>query len=526
MSRKKFNTTGVCVPEKHYMADISAKLDATLAMVEEGAYFVINRPRQYGKTTLLSLLAQHMREQKAMIPLFISFEGISSESYRDEPRFLRALMAQFRQVFRLNPPQIDALQMIERGTELTSFAELSEWISALVTTSSRPLVLIIDEVDHSSNYQLFIDFLAVLRTKYLAAASGRDVTFHSVILAGVHDVKSLKLRLRPDEERHYNSPWNIAADFALDLGLSPCEIQTMLADYGAATGVEMDPTQMAEQLWQYTSGYPFLVSALCKILDEDLKPPRWLPEHVDEAVNRLLGQTNTNFDHLIKHLQEDRALFDLIEQLVVHGEQIEFHQYAPPIAVGALHGILTNDQGMVRIHNRIYQEHIYNYLATTLKLERLRASHLSDYTFPAQFLLPNQRLDIERILLKFQEFMRQEYSQRDAEFLERHGRLVFFAFLRPILNGRGFAFKEPQISEEKRLDVAITFGAQREIIELKRWRGEEAHQRGLRQLADYLECTGHERGALVIFDLTQKSQRRWQQEHIEVDGKTIFAVWV
>jgi hypothetical protein len=51
--KKRFNVTGVCFPEQHYMADTSAKFARILDMVEEGLYFTINRPRQYGKTTML-----------------------------------------------------------------------------------------------------------------------------------------------------------------------------------------------------------------------------------------------------------------------------------------------------------------------------------------------------------------------------------------------------------------------------------------------------------------------------------------
>lgn len=53
---KRFNTTGVCVPEKHYMVDISDKIAEIMKMVERGDYFVINRPRQYGKTTSIYML--------------------------------------------------------------------------------------------------------------------------------------------------------------------------------------------------------------------------------------------------------------------------------------------------------------------------------------------------------------------------------------------------------------------------------------------------------------------------------------
>ena len=122
--------------------------------------------------------------------------------------------------------------------------------------------------------------------------------------------------------------------------------------------------------------------------------------------------------------------------------------------------------------------------------------------------------------------MKNEYSQRDQKFLERNGRLIFLAFLRPIINGEGYDFKEPQISEEKRLDIVVVFERQKEVIELKIWRGEEQHQKGLAQLYDYLDRTGLDHGYLVIFDFTQKGQKAWRQEHIQVKDKNIFAVRV
>jgi hypothetical protein len=71
----------------------------------------------------------------------------------------------------------------------------------------------------------------MLRNKYLARELEEDVTFKSVILVGMHDVKSLKLKLRPEDEAKYNSPWNIAVDFNVDMSFSPKEISTMLEEY-------------------------------------------------------------------------------------------------------------------------------------------------------------------------------------------------------------------------------------------------------------------------------------------------------
>ena len=60
---------------------------------------------------------------------------------------------------------------------------------------------------------------------------GKDHSFHSVILAGVHDGKNLTPKLHPDEEKINYSPWNIAADFFVDMSFSSEEIATMLKDY-------------------------------------------------------------------------------------------------------------------------------------------------------------------------------------------------------------------------------------------------------------------------------------------------------
>ncbi|MEZ4829332.1 MAG: restriction endonuclease [Bacteroidia bacterium] len=76
---------------------------------------------------------------------------------------------------------------------------------------------------------------------------------------------------------------------------------------------------------------------------------------------------------------------------------------------------------------------------------------------------------------------------------------MFLAFFKPILNGQGHDFKEVEISEEKRLDVVVTYHRNKYVIELKRWYGESVHQRGLDQLADYLDRQELESGFLVIF---------------------------
>lgn len=68
----------------------------------------------------------------------------------------------------------------------------------------KSIVFLIDEVDSASNNQVFIDFLAQLRSYYIHR--DEQAAFQSVILVGVYDIKNLKLKIRQDAEHQYNSP--------------------------------------------------------------------------------------------------------------------------------------------------------------------------------------------------------------------------------------------------------------------------------------------------------------------------------
>lgn len=109
-----------------------------------------------------------------------------------------------------------------------------------------------------------MDFLAQLRAQYI----DRDIqpTFQSVILAGVYDIRNLKRKLRKDEEHQYNSPWNIAAEFTVDMSFDQTEIAEMLREYELDYHTGMDVDRLAGWIFDYTSGYPILVSRLCQLM--------------------------------------------------------------------------------------------------------------------------------------------------------------------------------------------------------------------------------------------------------------------
>ena len=226
---RKFNTTAVCIPSQHYMVDLSERVEEIKRMVDAGEYFTINRARQYGKTTTLDALETSLSPSYAVLSL--DFQKISAASFKTEEKFVKAFC---RLVIKRGKKAGFAQDILRDLQEMSArndavLVELFDVLNDWCSRSERPVVLIIDEVDTASNNQVFLDFLAQLRADYLAQKKDpEEKTFKSVILAGITDVKHLKSKIREEDKHKVNSPWNIAADFDIDMSLSIDGIRGML----------------------------------------------------------------------------------------------------------------------------------------------------------------------------------------------------------------------------------------------------------------------------------------------------------
>ena len=76
----------------------------------------------------------------------------------------------------------------------------------------------------------------------------------------------------------------------------------MLAEYRTDHGLDFDAKSVAQMIRDYTSGYPFLVSRICQIIDAEQYS--WDKEGVLKAINAILLERNTLFDNMIKKLDE------------------------------------------------------------------------------------------------------------------------------------------------------------------------------------------------------------------------------
>jgi hypothetical protein len=315
------------------------------------------------------------------------------------------------------------------------------------------------------------------------------------------------MKLRPDEKHSYNSPWNIAARFDVDMSFSAPEIASILEEYEQDYHTDMDIMKVAERLYYYTSGYPFLVSLLCKTIhDEHMDWSEW---GVNEAEKRVLKVKNTLFDDVIKNLENHPRLKAIAQRILLYGERIAYDPDNGDIGVGLMFGILVEQSGVVCVSNAIFETRITNYCISMAETQ----SVIARYTQEDQRFVQNGQLNMTDVLNRFSAFMKSEYRNRDSAFIEREGRLLFLSFLKPIINGVGNYVVEPETRGNRRMDVVVFYGGEEHIVELKIWHGEQAATEAYDQLMGYLMARGQKEGYLLSFCDNQKAPR---------EGKTLL----
>ncbi len=504
---KTFNINADCKPGLHYMVDISGKLNQIKSMVDDGKYFTINRARQFGKTTTLKALERLLCSEYQVVRL--DFQGLGQADFATEQTFVEAFSDELLETTELLPDEIRmkldtfAYDGSHKWHLRNLFRVLSRWCGI----ADKKIVLMIDEVDSASNNQVFLDFLAQLRRYYL----DREITptFQSVILAGVYDIKNIKGKIRPDDEHKTNSPWNIAADFDIVMSFSKDEIAGMLHEYEECNQTGMAVDEMAGLLYEYTAGYPYLVSRLCKLIDEKIagsetfpdKLSAWTHEGFSKALSILLSDRNTLFESLGHKLTDYPQLRQTLYSLLFIGEDIVYNVFDETVNIAIMFGFVRKQGSNIAVANRIFEILLYDYFLTSadaqnLTIFRAASNHKSQF-------IHNGRLDMETVLKKFVKHYDSIYGDQFQEFDEAEGRRRFLLYLRPIINGTGNYYIESETRNARRMDVVVDFLGERFVIELKIWRGNSYNQRGEKQLSDYLDYFHLKKGYMLSYNFNR-----------------------
>ncbi|GBU24546.1 hypothetical protein R83H12_01180 [Fibrobacteria bacterium R8-3-H12] len=500
---REFNVTGICIPGKHYMVDISNKVSQIAAMVEKGQYFTINRARQYGKTTTIRQLERVLLE-KGYLVARISFEGIGDTPFENEEKFCQNLIEQIATALK-NKKFSECILWEE--SKAKTFKEFDAFLNN--ACKDKKIVLIIDETDKTSNNLVFLRFIGMLRDKYLERGEEDKATFQSVILSGVYDIKNLKVKLvqkglyqLQDGEKRINSPWNIAVNFKIDMSFSAPEIATMLNEYEKDHKTGMDIEVISKEIRAYTNGYPFLVSRLCQIIDEDLEKD-WTAKGVQEAVKVLLNERNTLFDDLSYNIENNRDLFDLLHDIIVEGKKVTYNNLNSTMNLALTFGILQETDKILAVSNKIFETAICDYFISLNHANPRKSIEILDSE-----VIERGKFNMAICIKKFMQHYYELYNKSHESFLESECRLLFLTYLKPLINGKGFYHIESETRNLQRTDLIVDFGAEQFIVELKLWKGEQKHEKAYEQLIAYLNSKNKSEGYLLTFDFRKRKAKK------------------
>ncbi len=517
---RRFNTTGTCFPTKHYMVDISEQVNIAEQMVMDNYYFCINKGRQYGKTTTLYALKKQL-ESHGYTVFSLSFEGLTDEDFASTEKLYATFATQMSSAVKyrlVNNIDDNAKKLLSEYNDCKSLTkqELSDIIFGLCVDNPK-IVLIIDEVDQASNYESFIKFLGFLRDKYLNREE--TPTFKSVILAGVYNIKNLKLKIRPESEHQYNSPWNIAEPYSAEMGLPAAGIAKMLSEFKADYKLDFNENEVAKAIFSWTNGYPYLVSRICNYIQNNKLP--WNADGVAETAKALIVEPdNTLLDDLTKKLDDFKQLKEIFKEILFNGSRITFNPREKYIHLAYMFGFIENQGGLVKIANRIFENTIYELFISEETTNRIYTNGSTDKTF----VVRNGELDLRKILEKFSYHYNKIFNHDDEQFIESQGRKMFLLYLRPIINGIGNYYIEAQTRDNTRTDIVIDYQGRQFVIELKIWHGEEYNRKGEIQLSEYLDHFGLSEGYMLSFCFNKNKETGLQKK--EFGDKVLWEVVV
>lgn len=511
--QRSFNTTGICNPDEHYMVDLNERLAQIRVLVDEGKYFNISRAHQYGKTTTLHALTNYLNRDYFVVSMDFQMQ-MSNAKFKSENSFALAFAKAFISSCQANKKckskvYADALKEFADTFAIDAdhyeLVELFQAISALCGKFPDDIVLMIDEVDSATNNQVFLDFLAQLRGYYINR--NRFATFKSVILAGVCDIRNLKRKLRPDEEHKDNSPWNIAADFDIDMSFTVSQIQEMLDDYEADHHTGMDSGTLAQEIYDYTCGYPYLVSKLCQLLDhqskESARKAIWNHDGLLDAVRDLVKESNSLFDDMAKKIKDYPELRKLLYDILFCGKSVPYNMGTELVSIGSMFGFLKDEAGQIAISNRLFEIWFYNLFIAE---EAIGNDTYSEGQLQKNLFVSESGLDMKMVLTKFVQHFTESFSGSSDRFIEDNGRKLFLLYIRPLINGSGNYYIEAQTRSMGRTDLIIDYHGHQYIIEMKIWHGEEYNSRGEEQLLGYLKDYHVKTGYMLSFNFNKNKE--------------------
>ncbi|MEB3232715.1 MAG: ATP-binding protein [Leptolyngbyaceae bacterium] len=307
---RRFNPVGPCQRDLHYILDPQERLPLVAQVIDQLGYFWVHGPRQTGKTTALSILAQDLTNRGQYAAVLVSAAAASVAAY-EEAIAEDAFLYELQQSARLLPESLRPPQWEYQVPGQRIRAALSTW----ATACPRPLVIFIDDVDALDDRPL----LSLLR-QIAGGFSQRPRHFpQSIGFIGLQDVNELSLPWgRRTSRQEWMTPGSLfhrmkAASFTLN-AFTVEDVANLYQKHTNETG-QLFTLEAVDRAFEVTQGQPWLVNVLAnQVIANTGEPIESLL--IDVATEQLIGQQKTHIDHLFSRLWEKRVQ-NIVEPLLM-----------------------------------------------------------------------------------------------------------------------------------------------------------------------------------------------------------------
>lgn len=527
---KYFNTAGPNKPDIQYTLNPLNRIN--LAEIEDlifqEKYFVLHAPRQTGKTSMLLALRDYLNASGKYFCVYANIEP--GQANRNDVEKVNGNICSIIAL------QIDTLLGGRKYSKLYQEFDKSDktslvylFLSFLSEQFDKPFILFLDEIDALVGDSL-VSVLRQLRSGY----EKRPNHFpQSVILCGVRDVRDYRITLSNQEIITGGSAFNVKAKSLRMGNFSKEEIHELYMQHTEATGQVFDEACFP-MIWKATEGQPWLVNALAYEVTYEMKENRdrsvrIIPEMIYKAQESIIYQRYTHIDALIDKLKEPRVR-RIIEPLLATNEDTDESLFPPDDLQYCVDLGLIAQNKPVRIANDIYREVIPRELTWTTQYFIVQE--------PEWYLNPDNSINIEKLLLDFQQFFRQNADSWIGKFdyAEAGPQLLLQAFLQRIVNGGGYIDREYGLGRGRtdlliRKPLTNTYGGpyQRVVLELKILRNsmKKTIADGLKQTYEYMDKAGNiSEGHFIVFD--RSSKKPWSKKIFHRQGEyngTKIMIW-
>lgn len=519
--QRYFNTTGPCDARYHYMIPAVERVVGVQVPVARMQYFVIHAPRQSGKTTAMLALAEELRAQ-GHVALLAALDGarVFAEVEDAEVAVIDAIYtASLRLEPSLRAPPSAEVRSMGVGHRLK--AALGTWCRSV---APRRVILFLDEADCLQPDPLY-SFLSQLRGGFNDRLDGGFPA--SIGLIGLRDLRDYLLSVKGGVAPGPTSPFNIKLESFTVANFTEGQVRSLVAQHTADTGQAFTDAAV-DRMMYWCRGQPYLVNALAGHCVDKAVTNRAVSvdgPHIDAAAEFLIRQRATHLDNLGERLREPRVA--RVIQRVLLGDRMETvgqtsddFQYVRDL------GLIAVEATGIAAANPMYAE----VLTRQLTIDPQSAIPAAWW----RWARPDGTLDFSELIVAFRAWWRQNADVLETSWAEGYPEavphLVFLAFLQRVVNGDGTVDRE-FAAGRGRIDLVVTYGGRRTVIELKRVPTEKVSlervvDEGTAQLAGYLETLDEPEGWMIVFD--QRPGRTWDERmwtrEVTVRGRTLHLV--